>query len=420
MLRTTKLIGTATLGLLLGVVGCHNDELFRPVTIQPVNALFTRYVSMGNSITAGFQSNGINDSTQVQSYANLLAGQMRTPFYMPLMSRPGCPPPYDNVYTQHRVGGGTPTTCALRKPQPVPPPYINDVAVPGAEVMDGTSNLDTASHPNPLTTFFLGGLSQAQMMQRVNPTFVTVWLGNNDVLGAATSSTNAGDTTKITDSTHFANRYKAVLDSIDATPASGKGVLIGVANVTLIPYFSRGSKFWNVQARTDSIAGSDSAGRHFPANFLVTPTCASPHGDSVLVPFPAGAARLAFARVNPGITVGVNCDDSINVQPPELIKLQKAVAAYNATIAAQATARGYAYADPNALFALLPPGAIPSFPNVISQTGHPVFVASVTATFGTFFSFDGVHPTAASHKLIANALIAAINTKYNTALVAVP
>src|SRR5689334_1025771 len=175
MLRTTKLIGTATLGLLLGVIACHNDELFRPTTIQPVDPLFTRYVSMGNSITAGFQSAGINDSTQVLSYANLLAGRMQTPFFMPLMNRPGCPPPIDTLFrasgTPHRVGGGTGSTCALRKPQPVPPPYINDVAVPGAEVMDGTSNLDTASNSNTLTTFFLGGLTQSQMMRRVNPTF---------------------------------------------------------------------------------------------------------------------------------------------------------------------------------------------------------------------------------------------------------
>src|SRR6267154_943005 len=109
-MRTTKLFGTAILGLLLGVIACHNDELFRPVTIQPVNPLFTRYVSLGNSITAGWQSDGINDSTQVQSYANLLAGRLQTPFFQPLMNRPGCPPPIDTLFrasgTPHRVGGG--------------------------------------------------------------------------------------------------------------------------------------------------------------------------------------------------------------------------------------------------------------------------------------------------------------------------
>ncbi|HXI34789.1 MAG TPA: hypothetical protein VNH63_11945 [Gemmatimonadales bacterium] len=412
MLRTTKLIGTAMLGLLLGVVACHNDELFRPVTIQPVDPLFTRYVSMGNSITAGFQSAGINDSTQVQSYANLLAGRMQTPFFQPLMSRPGCPPPIDTLFrasgTPHRVGGGTATTCALRKPQPVPPPYINDVAVPGAEVMDGTSNLDTASNSNALTTFFLGGLTQSQMMQRVNPTFITVWLGNNDVLGAATNGANAGDTTLITDSTHFANRYKAVLDSIDATPASGKGVLIGVANVTLIPFFSRGQVYFAIKNTPPS---------PFPTNFLVGANCAPSSlggkGDSVLVPFQFGLGLIGLARANPGNTYTLACTETQTVQPRELQLLVRAVTQYNGLIQSQATARGYAYFDPNALFTALPAGSIPPFP---TTTG----AASVTAPFGNYFSRDGVHPTGLSHKLIANALIAATNAKYGTSLVAIP
>jgi len=411
-MRTTKLFGTAILGLLLGVIACHNDELFRPVTIQPVNPLFTRYVSLGNSITAGYQSAGINDSTQVQSYANLLAGRMQTPFFMPLMNRPGCAPPIDTLFrasgTPHRVGGGTATTCALRKTQPVPPPYINDVAVPGAEVRDGTSNLDTASNPNALTTFFLGGMTQTQMMDVVNPTFVTVWLGNNDVLGAATYAADAGDTTKITDSTLFANRYKAVLDSIDATPASGKGVLIGVANVTLIPFFSQGQVYFAIKNTPPS---------PFPTNFQVGANCAprglGGNGDSVLVPFQFGLGLIGLARANPGNTYTLACTEAQTVQPRELFLLARTVVQYNQTIQAQATARGYAYFDPNALFTALPAGSIPPFP---TTTG----AAAVTAPFGNYFSRDGVHPTALSHKLIANALIAKINTKYGTQLTAAP
>jgi lysophospholipase L1-like esterase len=41
--------------------------------------------------------------------------------------------------------------------------------------------------------------------------------------------------------------------------------------------------------------------------------------------------------------------------------------------------------------------------------------------FGTCISFDGVHPSAAGHVLIANALIQAINSKYpDAALTPVP
>src|SRR6267378_7858653 len=130
MTRTTIRIGAAALGILLAVAACHQDELFRPYPNGPLDPLFTRYVSMGNSITAGFQSAGINDSTQLQAYPVLLARQMQTPFFVPLMTRipngpQGCPPPIDTLFRPtgpHRLGNGTASTCGLRALQPVPPP----------------------------------------------------------------------------------------------------------------------------------------------------------------------------------------------------------------------------------------------------------------------------------------------------------
>src|SRR5574341_1751047 len=187
MIRTTKLLGAAALALLLGT-GCDNEELMTPAipgAIPAVDPMCTRYVSLGNSITAGFQSGGINDATQAQSYAVLLARAMQSPFYVPWMAFPGCPALYTNVFTQTRVST---IPCALRRADALPPPYISNVAVPGAEVIDGYANLDTASNSNALTTFFLGGYTQMQMVERARPTFVSVWIGNNDVLGAATNA----------------------------------------------------------------------------------------------------------------------------------------------------------------------------------------------------------------------------------------
>src|SRR5438270_3576908 len=220
MIRTNR-FSAAVLGLVLAAAACNNDQLNRPFSTTPVDPLFDRYVSMGNSITAGFQSGGINDSTQQQSYAVLLARGMHSPFFSPLLSRPGCPPPYTNVFLQTRVGGGTPTTCALRNIPNPPPPFISNTAVPGAEVMDILNNRDTASNANTLTQFILGGLTQAQMMERAHPTFVSIWIGNNDVLGAATSSPDAGDSTKITSVANFQARYGALLDTVQAAGPQG-------------------------------------------------------------------------------------------------------------------------------------------------------------------------------------------------------
>src|SRR3989454_9627001 len=75
MIRTNRL-SAALLGLVLAAAACNNDQLNRPFANTPVDEMFARYVSMGNSITAGFQSGGILDSTQQQSYAVLLAREI--------------------------------------------------------------------------------------------------------------------------------------------------------------------------------------------------------------------------------------------------------------------------------------------------------------------------------------------------------
>src|SRR6266545_7354484 len=122
MIRT-KRFSAAVLGLLLAAAACQNEKLNRPFAVTPVDRLFDRYVSMGNSLTAGFQSGGINDSTQSQSYAVLLAAAMGGDhFYYPSLNAPGCPPPYTNVFTGTRVGGGTGVTCLFRKA--AIPPYL--------------------------------------------------------------------------------------------------------------------------------------------------------------------------------------------------------------------------------------------------------------------------------------------------------
>lgn len=417
MIRTNR-FSAAVLGLVLAAAACNNDQLNRPFANTPVDPLFDRYVSMGNSITAGFQSGGINDSTQLQSYAVLLARAMRSPFFPPLLNRPGCPPPFTNVFTQTRLTPpgyptSTSTSCYLRKIPNPPPPYISNTAVPGAEVMDILSNRDAASNANTLTQFILGGLTQVQMMERAHPTFVSIWIGNNDVLGAATNSTNGGDSTQITSVANFQTRYGAMLDTVHAAGPQGV-ILVGVANVTLIPFFSRGATYWAIK---NKLALPDT----FPTVFTVSNNCApiatgipGARGDSILVGFPYGAALLGAAQA--GAPRNLDCADTVAaiVVPSELVKLVTAVTAYNTYIAAQAAARGWAYLDPNtALDSLrLIPTAVRPFPAIPQPcSANP---------FGTAFSCDGAHPSASTHRLIAQKLRDAINAAYTTAIPPIP
>jgi hypothetical protein len=244
-------------------------------------------------------------------------------------------------------------------------------------------------------------------MLRADPTFVTAWIGNNDVLGAATDATNGGDPAKVTAPAAFNARYDSVLDAIDATPASGKGVLIGVVDVAAAPFFTYGSVYLGAK-----LAGA------LPATFTVLPNCAPQSlggvGDTTLVPFRYGFGLIGAAQL--GATDTLDCLNDHNITPSELANLHASVAAYNAHIASAATARGYAFVNPNALLAVLKADTtqIAFFPH------PPPDPRATTAPFGLALSRDGIHPSAATHKLIANALIQAINAKYGTTLAPIP
>jgi len=392
-------------GLVLAAAGCSNEHVF-PLAVPQYTggAMFQRYVAMGNSITAGFQSGGINDSTQQQSYVGLVAGKMGSPFYYPSLTKPGCPPPIDTVFTAtgvpHRLGGGTGATCFFRAPSI--PPFLTNVAVPGAEALDLVKNGPGAgTNSNALTLLMLCGRTQIQAMMAAHPTFVSVWAGNNDVLGAATSSANAGDSTLITPVATFQTTYTDIVDSVSASGASA--ILIGIANVTAIPFFSAGQAYFALK---------NQAGSPFPATFAVGPNCAPSSlggkGDSVLVPFPFGAALIGAAQA--GATDTLFCTEPQTVQPAELIKLLTTVAAYNAFIASQATAKNWAYLDPNPTLDSLHliPTQVAPFPNLAA--------ACSGAPFGLAFTCDGVHPSASTHLIIARHIVQAINAKYGSAI----
>ena len=86
-----RVVLAAGLGCALLVAACQNDVLNSPgVPPYAGGAMFQRYVAIGNSITAGFQSGGINDSTQRQSYAVLVGGVMGGDrFYYPSLNEIG-------------------------------------------------------------------------------------------------------------------------------------------------------------------------------------------------------------------------------------------------------------------------------------------------------------------------------------------
>src|SRR5258705_9335368 len=371
--------------------------------------IFRNYVAIGNSITAGWQSGGINDSTQQQAYPRLLAIQMGTPYKYASLVTPGWPPPVGNFQTQARVGGATAPPCALRAPASVTD-VLNNVGVPDARVLDPISPSTVAS--NALTTFILGGKTQVQRALDARPSFVTIWIGANDVLQAAYTGilvptpgvSNGIVSTQAQFQASYDQMIKQLLDSMPGL----KGVLIGVPLASSIPLMSSGALLAaspQIQGAMAQIAGKP---------VVVDPNCV---GSTALVTTPLLLNLIKAGGIAPVVSCQAGSDPTdprvgnlFVLDPTEGAQLGGAIAGYNAFIKSKADAIGFGYWDPNPTLTGIR-GSAQSLP-------FPSFAP--TGTFGTAFSLDGVHPSAEGQKLIANNLIGVINGKYGTTLKPIP
>jgi GDSL-like Lipase/Acylhydrolase len=402
--------GGALLGLIAaGACTDHNANVLGPRP-SDANSIFQSYVALGNSITAGYQSGGINDSTQRRSYAVMLASQMGTRFAYPSLAMPGCPPPLKDFNAQTRVSlPNTSPSCNLRTGTAA---IINNVAVPGATSFDPDAPGGTP-FSNLLTQLILGGTSQVARARQADPTFATVWIGNNDVLNAAGSGLLTpvpGVSPGLTDTAIFRANYDKLIADLTTGNPSLKGVLIGVGLGSSLPFLFSAQVLQNPQfvAALSAAAGKP---------VTVDPTTCTPTSASLIS---IGIASAIKANQHPAT---IACEKSPNASFPllgdifvldsgELAALTAYIATVNASISAKAQSAGFAYLSVNAAFDSL--RAL----GQITSTG-PNFAAP-TAPFGKWFSLDGVHPTTAAHTLITNYLINAINGKYSTSLAKLP
>ena len=409
MFRMTTLTRVAAIGAAVALLACSETRELLGTNPPAGGEIFKSYVALGNSITAGYQSGGILDSTQRQSYAKLLAGQMGTQYHYAALSTPGCPPPIVNGLTGARLGGATAPPCALRTSGSVTD-ILNNVAVPGARVLDPTSASTVAS--NALTTFILGGKSQVQRALDANPTFATIWIGNNDVLEAGASGIlvpTAGVSPGIVSTqAQFQTSYDAMIQQLTDSEPNIKGVLIGVVQVAGIPLLQSGALIASsAQAQGFINAATGKTVTIHPNCTGSTSLVSVPQ----LIPLIKAGTHPPLISCQPGVVPGTLVGDLFVLDATEQATLGATITGYNNYIKSKADAIGFAYYDPNVLLAAQrAAGAIPAFP----------VVTSTTATFGPLVSLDGVHPAAAAHKLIANDLIALINAKYGTTLAPVP
>ena len=400
-----RLAGLLLLALLPLALGACDDASLMPPAPEG-GEIFERYVALGASITAGFQSGGINATTQQASYPALLGEAMGTDFNLPLLRTPGCPPPFTDILAGERLAGGTAETCALREP---PADDIHNLAVPGAEVADLLRNSGTGTNANALTQFILGGRTQVGAAEELDPSFVTVFAGGNDILAAL----QAGDPSVATPPEQFAQDFGELAQRLSGLGAEGV-VLVGVPNVIAFDEQARGTfPFLSLGAAYAQASQSPA----WPDNFDVDPNCApdtvfpdGQPGHQSAVPFGYGFGQLfASARADSTTNVELDClDDPEVLTASELQQVGGLLQQYNQTIAGVAQQNDWLFVDATPLLtSLRDQGLIPAFPTITDPS---------VPLFGPIYSQDGVHLSGQGHRAVAGLLADEINGAFGTSL----
>jgi len=452
-------------------------------------ANFSKFVSLGNSLTAGYSDNALFIDGQKVSYTNIMAQQFATvgggEFKIPFMA--------DNIggFKINGVPYAGPRLASTGGTAPVPVsgtpsteimtsivsggPY-NNCGVPGAKsfhllspsygslagISVGTANpYYVRFAPNGTTSVLAYAASQA-------PTFFSLWIGNNDVLGYATSG---GDNSNpITPSAGVAGvgfdaTYDALVNTL--TSAGAKGVVANIPYVNTVPFFTyiatnpvplnatqvaqlnplfgamnsmlaaagQPARFQTLTASSSNplliademlaydatalfTAAFQGAPFNYPAQtagFLGALYGKARHAsnatatrDYILLTAGGtiGTTKPGYPATNSTVGVTFPMEDKATLTYSEVALVKTATDAYNAKIKAVATAKGLAFVDTNALMTQIANGGI-------SANGFTVTGAFIT---GGGFSTDGVHPSPRGYALIANKFIEAINTTYGSNL----
>lgn len=239
-----------TLATLIGAC----DQYTIPELPQPAVADldFTKMVSVGNSLTAGFMNGALYTAGQNTSYVSALSKQLALvgggTFNVPSVnSDNGCFNP---------AGGCTLGRLKLKivngSPAPVPlagdgnaslAPFagkatLNNFGVPGVTIGSAQSPA-LAANPyyariasNPGSSTLIGDAKAAMS----NGTFFTFWLGNNDALGYATAGASAAGT--LTSPATFQTLFNLALTEILNAKADAEGAVANIPDVTSAPFFS--------------------------------------------------------------------------------------------------------------------------------------------------------------------------------------
>lgn len=424
--------------LLMMVASCkdYNDLDLEPV--DSGNADYSNYVAVGNSLTAGFQNSALYASGQQFSFPKQIARQLRIEesFDQPLISDPGIGgrielTSLNPLGLEVTSGQGTPFNQEQK-------PFKN-LGIPGSILVDylNPNNQgqlkERSTNPqnpafNPFYSIVLPNNELAKDAPNIhnqvvaqNPTFITFWLGNNDVLGFVTSGGQSAQ--GITDPAVFSQLYQASVQALQATGASV--VVYNIPDVTSIPYVfflrsqleQQGAIVFNSNSQTYQLVTEQG---NFDIYITVDGNAEVMRQDD----FPTLRAQNYFVQVQrgnipppiqPGNAIPDNLvlDGSLGDGDPTNSELEQAAAAvqqFNATIESAASSAGFGLVDINAIFN----ETISNFQT--NGGGYSTDGITLQPLPGSLFSFDGIHPTNRGASVIANETIEVMNSTFGSSI----
>jgi hypothetical protein len=240
-----------------------------PATGDPGNADFSKVVTIGNSLTAGFKDGALYDFAQSKSLGAQLNKQL---------TFAGAPETFNQPDINSAVGftssdqgvilGRFKLDTSIPGPSPVingelPTQFtgdkaaLNNFGVPGIQVgqllTPDTGNPNSPAF-NPFYARFASQPGASTILGdaiAANPTFFSLWIGNNDVLGYALSGgTNAAILTSPGD---FQARFSATVGQLMAN-TQAKGIVADIPALLFAPYFR--AVAWNVINFSEADAGT--------------------------------------------------------------------------------------------------------------------------------------------------------------------
>ena len=386
------------------------------------SADFTRYVALGTSYGAGVESSSLVISHQPRSYSAILARQagLRVDsscigstdakcWQIPFASEPGIPAELylksisPLVITPKAATNGGPINLSL------PRPY-NNLSIPGARVNDlltltGAQAPDNT--PKQYAQFILRGLGSASdQALALHPTFISIEIGGNDVLGAVLAGTPA----VLTPLADFRRDYDLLLTKLTTGAPNAGMVAMGVADVTVIPFATTIPPVLVNPATNQPVLGPDGKPIFFVADLgggtlgqltpgsLVTLGAASFLATGYGIP---AALKPLFPQLP---DVGKPLPDAVTLTPAEIGTIQGRVNDVNAAILELATAKN------------IPVVNVGPTLNKLRSTGINYGGVVIKTSFltGGFFSYDGFHPNDTGYTILANEFIRTINSAYGS------